>query len=73
MIVIKRQGGADRAPLTWNGLKTPEGRSATLVCPNGHYAALTDHRIGEDGTVSPSVICPQCGFHENVRLEGWEA
>ena len=44
-----------------------------LICPKGHIGQL-DHTIAEDGTVSPSVVCPEsgCGFHEYVRLEGWK-
>jgi len=40
------------------------------------------HAIADDGTVTPSVECPAgdphrcpsdaCGFHQNVKLEGWE-
>jgi len=41
--------------------------------PAGHVATLSNHHIGSDGTVTPSVQCPQgCGFHEeNLRLESW--
>lgn len=35
---------------------------------------LDEHQIAEDGTVTPSVVCPHepCDFHDHVRLEGWE-
>ena len=70
-------------PLTWWGLRKADGtRSATMACPNGHEATLTDHEIREDGTVMlphigevlPSVVCPYegCTFHDYVQLEGWE-
>ena len=56
----------------WRLLRDGERRSATLVCPNGHRAAL-DHDIAADGTVSPSVVCPEdgCDWHVHVRLVGW--
>lgn len=33
-----------------------------------------DHKIADDGTVNPSVQCwaDSCGFHEHVRLVGWD-
>jgi hypothetical protein len=64
----------DYRPLSWKGLQTPSGRNATLTCRNGHTCALTQHTIAPDGTVSPSLVCPElgCGFHEWVRLEGWQ-
>lgn len=53
-----------------------DGRPVPVMyCPKclrgGH---LTDHAIGGDGTISPSVRCPHegCDFHDNVRLEDWE-
>jgi hypothetical protein len=47
-----------------------------LVCPNGHGGVLRSsdgegHEVGPDGTVTPSVICPSCSFHEDVVLEDW--
>lgn len=31
------------------------------------------HAVSEDGSVSPSVVCPYapCAWHEFVRLSGW--
>lgn len=61
-------------PNTWKGLQTPDGKSASVTCSNGHTATLTDHEIAADGTVTPSLVCPYdgCDFHEMVVLEGWE-
>lgn len=58
---------------TWKGLKTGTGRSASFTCPNGHVGTLSDHTIADDGSVSPSVVCPyeNCDFHEYIQLEGW--
>jgi hypothetical protein len=65
-------------PNTWRIIvQGPDRRpvGATYVCPNGHYGSLLDHKIAADGTVSPSVVCPTngCGFHDMVKLAGWEA
>lgn len=52
-----------------------------MKCPKGHIGVLRteptspeDHEILEDGTVNPSVECPEpgCGFHEIVKLEQWQ-
>jgi len=63
----------DRPPMTWNWIDMGGKRSATLVCPNGHWGNLHDHTIADDGTVSPSVTCAEegCDFHECIRLVGW--
>lgn len=44
-----------------------------MVCPNGHAGQL-DHEIAPDGTVTPSVQCPEdgCSFHDMVKLANWE-
>ena len=72
-IEVERSG--DLTALTWKGGRTPAGRTALLSCPDGHIASLSQHTIAADGTVSPSVVCPEpgCDFHEHVRLVGWEA
>lgn len=68
----------DWGPSTWSGLAAEgnpygKGRSANMVCPQGHPFSLIDHTIAKDGKVSPSVVCPdgECNFHEFVKLEGW--
>ena len=44
-----------------------------MQCPDGHPGALSDHQIAADGTVTPSVVCPEetCEFHQMIRLVGW--
>jgi hypothetical protein len=55
-----------------------EGEAKITVrfcCPDcGLCGALDDHEISPDGTVVPSVVCPndECDFHETVRLQGYE-
>lgn len=69
---------ANYAPLSWKGLKPASThkrtRAATVTCPDGHTFTLLDHTIADDGTVSPSVVCPYMGciFHEFAKLEGWK-
>lgn len=66
--------GKARDPLTWGWLEDGTQRVVRLTCPNGHYALLDDHEIAGDGSVTPSVLCPwHCGFHDTVRLMGWES
>ena len=56
------------SPRTRDGKKT-----AQLSCPKcGDAASLCDHKIAADGTVTPSVMCNVCDYHESgLRLEGW--
>lgn len=66
-------------PLTWRHFQG----SVVIVCANDHYLSIYDpakkpedcHKITPDGSVSPSVVCPVegCGFHEMIKLEGWQA
>jgi hypothetical protein len=46
----------------------------SLALNVGNLAVLIDHDIAKDGTVTPSVVCPNgnCAFHDYVRLDGWE-
>lgn len=70
---VAKQNNDRYTPGTWRGVTFDGKRFAGLTCPNGHAGDLSDHTIAADGTVSPSVVCPEagCGFHENVKLEGW--
>lgn len=63
--------------LAWAPVKYGEKRSAVLRCPSGHRGSLAHsdggaHEIDTSGNVTPSVQCPGCGFHETLRLIGWE-
>lgn len=60
--------------LTWRGLSYRDGRQgATVSCNKGHSAALTDHIVAADGTVTPSLVCPEegCDWHEMITLVDW--
>lgn len=89
MISIPRAAPDDpwlkKAPC-WRPARLENGqRTATMSCPNGHAASLSQHTIHDDGRVEPSVecpdggryspdqqyACPKCSFHDYVTLEGW--
>ena len=61
----------------WNPVDLGGGKmSAAFNCPFcGAHGTLEDHEIKADGTVEPSLICPNdekgCMFHDHVRLLGW--
>ncbi len=59
---------------TWQDAQSSTKRTALFKCPNGHIGSLSGHDIAQDGTVSPSVVCPEdgCDFHEFIKLKGWE-
>lgn len=70
MVEVPKHTGPTDEPMTWR----PFGKNAIFICPNGHDGLLStnDHQIADDGTVSPSVVCPyDCTFHEFVRLLEW--
>lgn len=65
---------------TWGG---GEGKTISVKCANGHISTLwsrrdgkdsTHHTIADDGTVTPSVVCPRekCDWHENIVLVDWK-
>lgn len=63
-------------PLTWHREEHPVlGTQVISVCEKGHQSWLSakGHTVTEDGTVSPSYVCPVdgCGWHVWVRLDGW--
>lgn len=49
---------------------------AIVNCPQCNKdAPLREHEIAEDGTVSPSLVCPMvnCDYHEKVKLDDWNS
>lgn len=63
--------------MTWT---RPSGdRELLVVCQNGHVSSLGRnlragiHHVADDGTLSPSYICPyeNCGCHDWLKIEGW--
>jgi hypothetical protein len=75
MITFPKDTGRSPFPKAGHWRKgTADGHpTAFLVCPQcPTYASLHGtHEIAVDGTVSPSVVCPNCDFHDFVKLEGW--
>ena len=76
VININRHGDANAgpmSPLRWRTVHLDGRPQQAVCCANGHAAFLDDHEIAADGTVSPSLVCPEdgCDFHEFVKLEGW--
>jgi hypothetical protein len=67
-------------PLTWRSwdsskhISARQDKTADMSCDNGHSFTLMNHTISTEGSVSPSVVCPniRCNFHEYVVLEGWD-
>lgn len=56
----------------WSPLKGE--MNPMIKCTQGHTAFLTQHEIQEDGTVDPSIVCPDdgCNWHIWGRLDGWD-
>lgn len=73
--VRRHETGTSFKRCTWWPLWLTDGRlTATVICNNYHLGTLEDHAIAADGTVTPSLECPDdgCAFHENVQLVGWD-
>jgi hypothetical protein len=68
-------GAGDPPPGFWKECSgaTVYRFKAELTCPFGHGMTLKGHEVEENGSVSPSVVCPirGCEFHEFVVLAGW--
>lgn len=48
-------------------------RSAKFLCPTcDETLSLYNHDVLSSGQVVPNVKCPNCSFHNEIRLEGWE-
>ena len=43
----------------------------SFLCVCGMRGALFDHDVDADGTVNPSVVHDECGFHDSIKLEHW--
>jgi len=79
VITLKKAASpGDPTPHTWYPVPWSTGKSAVINCPQcGKSARLGQgadgHAIADDGTVTPSLICPHapCPFHDHCRLEGW--
>jgi hypothetical protein len=78
MLDFEKRTPLDEKPSTWWPVQMPSGQlKASIICPNKHYGFLANHQIADDGTVTPSVVCPgggqgTCNFHDHTKLGGWE-
>lgn len=63
----------DWGPLMWEYSIINERVEIFISCSHQelHLGRLTKHHISPDGTVSPSVLFNPCGWHEFVKLVGW--
>lgn len=63
-------------PLTWHleHGNVPGTMLPVMVCDQGHESTIRTHSVGAGGIVRPSSVCPVdgCGFHQWVKLEGWD-
>lgn len=86
MIFFERHAFSTRGQLdhamphaTWDYLDAhgPLNNLFLITCPSGHTrrAITTTHSVDHDGNVSPSYVCtePGCGFHDKIRLVGWDS
>lgn len=83
MVELPRSHGRTWTPGTWRAwVHGPtQARGAVVICPQcthgmslgGESPFGSRHTIAEDGTVSPSLVCPHegCSWHVFVRLIGW--
>ena len=51
----------------------PPKREVAIGCPECGCHAGLQHKIDDQGVVTPSLVCPHdpCTFHEWGILEGW--
>jgi hypothetical protein len=74
MHVFKRYTGDD--PMRkgeWRLWQQHDAVRVVVCCPDCGEVAELDHEVSANGTVSPSLDCPnmRCKFHESGRLEDW--
>lgn len=63
---------ADWQPFTWHFYQAQDGKPHVFINDGEDLLSMAMHRIEDDGTVKPSVLCTVCGFHDDVKLLGWE-
>ena len=63
-------------PGAWWIWKTPAGNVVMVCCPRCKRLIhlSKDHKIADDGIVTPSCVCPTptCDFHGRVKLLDWD-
>lgn len=76
MLTLKHDKAGSREAGTWRGVRIGDEKqhNANVCCPGcGNYYGMAAHKIADDGTVSPSVVCDYagCAFHDFIKLDGW--
>lgn len=69
--ILRGEIEADRSKRQ-KGVWSMDGNAIYITCPL--CAAImnaTNHRIKEDGEISPCVVCPKCDKHVFMQLVGW--
>lgn len=80
--MIALPAGEGFAPGTWRFWVFGPARilGAAVTCPQcrrgfsigGGQPFGSCHTVAADGTISPSVVCPGCGWHVHAQLAGWK-
>ena len=67
-----KRGGRNKKLSWYIGIRDEEER-VYFTCRCGASGPLTDHHIGPNGEVTPSVHHDHedCGFHSDITLEGY--
>ena len=76
MLTLRHDKEGSRSAGTWRGITIDGAKqnNANVCCPGcGRYYGMAAHKIADDGTVHPSVVCTYdgCSFHDFIRLDGW--
>ena len=75
VILIRAMNGG-LAPGQWSKTSCKQNIfKARISCPNcGLTGPLLNHDVASNGSVAPSVECPnlECGFHDHIVLDQWE-
>ncbi len=71
--ISKRTGDRSQPGPWWWPLTDGSQKSASVKCPECGLVCVLDHSISDDGTVAPSLVCPEpeCSWHVFVQLVGW--
>lgn len=72
MLELPKALNADWQPRTWHSYNSLNGEPVVYINDGKDLLSLAFHNINRDGTVQPIIRCPLCGFHDSVKLLGWE-
>jgi hypothetical protein len=72
LLELPKALNADWAPFTWHFYQAQDGKPTVFINDGNDLLSLAKYVIEADGSVQPSVLCPTCGFHDDVKLKDWE-